>query len=58
MADAVKTPRTAKMSKAHGKKKARKEVDADGMLFLQEAAESMFRDMDQQEAADARRKTR
>jgi hypothetical protein len=30
----------------------------DEALFLHEAAESMFLDMDQQEAADARRKTR
>ena len=30
---------------------------ADESLFLQEAAASMFQDMDQQEAADARRKT-
>ncbi len=30
---------------------------ADEALFLQEAAESMFQNMDQQEAADARRKT-
>jgi hypothetical protein len=30
----------------------------DESLFLQEAAESMFQDMDQQEAADARRKAR
>jgi hypothetical protein len=29
----------------------------DDSLFLQEAAESMFQDMDQQESADARRKT-
>jgi hypothetical protein len=54
----VKTPSTAKMPKARGRKKARKEVDADDILFLQEAAELMFQDMDQQEAADARRKTR
>ena len=30
---------------------------ADEALFLQEAAESMFQNMDQQETADARRKT-
>jgi hypothetical protein len=36
-----------------------RELDAaDESLFLQEAAETVFRDMDQQEAADARRKTR
>jgi hypothetical protein len=35
-----------------------RELDGpDESLFLQEAAEVMFRDMDQQEAADARRKT-
>jgi hypothetical protein len=30
----------------------------DESLFLHEAAESMFREMDEQEAADARRKAR
>lgn len=49
IADTVKTPSTAKMPKARGRKKARKEVDADGMLFMQEAAELMFRDMDRQD---------
>ena len=32
--------------------------EPDEALFLHEAAESMFQDMDQQEAADALRKTR
>ena len=36
-----------------------RELDGlDESLFLQEAAESMFKDMDEEEAADARRKTR
>jgi len=36
-----------------------REIDVlDESLFLQEAAESMFKDMDKEEAADARRKTR
>jgi hypothetical protein len=36
-----------------------RELDGlDESLFLHEAAESMFQDMDQEEAADARRKTR
>jgi hypothetical protein len=30
--------------------------DRDGLLFLNEAADSMFREMDHQEAQDARRK--
>jgi len=35
-----------------------RELDGpDESHFLQEAAEAVFRDMDQQEAADARRKT-
>jgi hypothetical protein len=58
IAGSVKTPNTAKMPKARGRKKVRKEVDADGVLFIQEAAELMFQEMDQQEAAEARRKTR
>jgi hypothetical protein len=58
IAGIAKTPSMAKMPKARGKKKARKEVEPDDMLFMQEAAELMFQDMDQQEAADARRKTR
>lgn len=32
--------------------------EADGVHFLHEAADSMFRDMDKQEAEDARRKAR
>jgi hypothetical protein len=36
-----------------------RELDGpDEALFLHEAAESMFQETDQQEAADARRKTR
>jgi hypothetical protein len=36
-----------------------RELDGlDESLLLHEAAESMFQDMDQEEAADARRKTR
>jgi hypothetical protein len=36
-----------------------RELDGlDESIFLQEAAESMFKDMDQEEAADARRKAR
>jgi hypothetical protein len=32
--------------------------EQDGSLFLHEAADSMFKDMDKQEAKNARRKTR
>jgi len=32
--------------------------ERDEMLFLHEAADSMFQDMDKQEAKDARRETR
>jgi hypothetical protein len=32
--------------------------EKDGMLFLHEAADAMFQDMDKQEARDARRKAR
>jgi hypothetical protein len=58
IADTVKTPSTAKVSKVRERKKARADTDSDDMLFMQEAAELMFQDMDQQEAADVRRKTR
>ena len=58
IADTVKTPSTAKVSKVRERKKARADTDSDDMLFMQEAAELMFQDMDQQETADVRRKTR
>ncbi len=57
-ADPVKATGAAKASKVQERKKARAETESDDLLFLQEAAGLMFRDMDQQEAADARRKTR
>ncbi len=39
-------------------RRLRELIGPDESLFLQEAAESMFQDMDQQEATDARRKAR
>jgi hypothetical protein len=58
IAENLKSPSTASGWRISQKKKTGTQTDSDDLLFLQESAESLFQQADQDEASEARRKTR